>query len=241
MTTLFGLGYTVTESAPDADHGNVAYITMAGGGAGPALHELLTGRAPATYVKIENRVDYMTTKMIDNTHMIATFGQDLVHIQITGLDFFNLVCSNLGDSGDGGGIQEFYNKYNLHDAPTARVDISISYGGPATVYRAVLLEMTRDNSADEVTPGSNLMCGAYRLELYGVKLNDKAGKSGSTQETGETPQTMEPLIPMDSMTGFGPYVEDPGDQDRFEYDVPAPVRDELSQPGDQELADRGFI
>jgi len=177
---IFGPGFKMIDAGKGDGDGCQAYITLSGADAGKALQSLLVGNAPATFVEINDKVDYMSTKMIDNTHMMATFGHSLVQITISGLDIFSTLCpksdgnkSKKKESGEKGGIQEFYNKYNLQSNPTARVDVSISYGGASTVYRSVLVTLKRSASSQEQPAGAVNVHGTYTIELLGVR-KDKA-------------------------------------------------------------------
>ena len=139
------------------------YITFMAN-AGDGLSKALYTNAPAADIAMEESVDYAESKALSGDYLIATFGHKLMTLRIRGLDIYSKLCS-VGDNTSGMTIQQFYDKFNVHTNPQARVDVSSS-GQNSGAFRCIIVSLNRSSSHTTAVAG----IGDYSLVMLGVKL-----------------------------------------------------------------------
>lgn len=135
------------------------------GGSGSTL---LTARAPASSVQVNEDVDYTVDKSLYGDWLVSTFGMKLVTITIEGMDIYWTNCKTIKEAS----IQTLFDANNVHKNPNARVKISITTDNGAVVYSCVLVSIMRTSQAKTVGGGSSsspIGSGTYRIKLIGIK------------------------------------------------------------------------
>ena len=145
-------------NASSFDGGAVA-ITLSGS-AGSAVGALLVARAPATGIKIDERVLSQVSPALNNDVIVGTFGHAPVTIQLSGLE---LIAACLSSDSDVRDISECFDRFNAHSDPDARIDVTVG----TALYTCILLAHTLAvrGTADEQGAGAS----RWELLLLGVR------------------------------------------------------------------------
>ena len=142
----------------------MAYLTMSilHGGSKVALIE---ADAPVTGCRILENVDQTAYKFLGGKDvLIASFGDTPVRINISGMNLLAVISSS-NTAGSIDSIPKLYNKYKLSANPKARFKIGISWAKNQASYECVLVGMSLDATARDVTDSG---ISEYSLEFIGV-------------------------------------------------------------------------
>lgn len=138
-----------------------AFITLWADG-GDALTNMLNTTAPAEKITIDENVDLTLNKALGGDFLVETFGHKPVSIYIEGLDLYSMECDDIRN----GTIQDFYDKWNVHDNKTARVRMGIANPlSSGKSFYCVIVGLRRMANSSIKADG----VGRYAMSLVGVQ------------------------------------------------------------------------
>lgn len=138
---------------------NTAYVVLAGTG-GDELNKVLLGKAALSDMSISEQVNAQASAALNGDVLISTFGKGPVAVSMSGVEFYG-TCGKSSASTDT--VLEFYGKNNVHDNPTARVDLTVG----KTSYTGALLSMVQDVGGNRDRAGSQT--SNWTLQLVCVR------------------------------------------------------------------------
>jgi hypothetical protein len=127
------------------------------------LTQVLQGRAPATGITVEQKVDYSISKSLKRDFIVDTFGDSPVHIGLDGLTILNSTCLDTEEKALT--MEQFYAKHKLSADSKNRVNIGLSGGGKEPQSFVCVLVGMRSTSAQDDSKRSLIR---YHLDLVGV-------------------------------------------------------------------------
>ncbi len=142
-----------------ADVGTYRYISLAKEDGGTVL----SGRAPATGVSIEESVDLQLSKELSGGYVASVFGYKPVLITITGLDIF--VPCDAEDKDQT--IAELYSKSNAA-SPTYELLLVSTEADPGVVYECLIGQLSRSVQARNAQD-YGMGVGTYTMKLIGAR------------------------------------------------------------------------
>lgn len=138
-----------------------AFITLWAEG-GEALNNMLNTTAPAEKITIDENVDLLLNKALGGDFLVETFGHKPVTIVIEGLDLYSMECDDIRN----GTIQDFYDKWNVHDNKKARVRMGIANPlSSGKAFYCVITGLRRMANSTIKADG----VGRYTMTLVGIK------------------------------------------------------------------------
>lgn len=141
-----------------------AFITLWADG-GDALHDILNTTAPAEKITIDENVDYVLNKALNGDFLVETFGHKPVSIYIEGLDLYAENCDD-AQAANQDTVQNFYDKWNVHNNKTARVNVGIAKAVSSGMsFYCVITGLRRMANSSIKANG----IGRYAMSLIGVQ------------------------------------------------------------------------
>ena len=149
----------ITMSSVDTNNSNTA--------SAKAGKTIMMAYAPITGVNVKQSVDFSLTKGLNKDYLVYTFGDSVVTITLSGINFYKITKCQEQYFGKNTykSVMEFYKNNKLSTNLRKRVDIAISDPSGTSTFRCALIGLTVSNDSSNDISGSAY---AYSMTLIGV-------------------------------------------------------------------------